>query len=73
MHKEIPFRFLNQIEDFIVIYFQKIKSWYMERFKPLPSQSNDSRVIGKKQKKIDQTTRGILKGKMAKLGSSKTP
>jgi lipopolysaccharide export system permease protein len=73
MHKEIPFRFLNQIEDFIVIYFQKIKSWYIDRFKSLPSNPNESRVIGKKQKKIDQTTRGILKGKMAKLGSSKTP
>jgi lipopolysaccharide export system permease protein len=71
MHKEIPFRFLNHIEDFFFIVFQKIKALYIANFQPLPSRSNPAKVVGKRQKKIDQTTRGILKGKIAKLDSDK--
>jgi lipopolysaccharide export system permease protein len=69
MHKEVPFTLLNSIGDFLVISFQGVKSWYVKRFQPMPTRSQGTRVVGKRQKKIDQTTRGILKGKMAKLES----
>ena len=71
MHKEIPFRFLNQLEDFITICFQKIKSWCANRFKSSLVSSNKVRVVGKKQKKIEKTTRKILEDKIAKLGAKK--